>query len=60
MVSSWSNPMIASDWDIRREGRRWSDKEFDQRIVQAPEKIWRRGNVAGTSLDRRVNLTDNG
>ena len=26
-------------WDIRREGRRWSNEEFDQRIYQAPEKI---------------------
>ena len=27
------------DWDIRREGRRWSHNEFDQRIYEAPEKI---------------------
>jgi hypothetical protein len=27
------------DWDIRREGRRWLDEEFDQRLYQAPEKI---------------------
>jgi hypothetical protein len=27
------------DWDIRREGRRWSHDEFDQRIYEAPEKI---------------------
>ena len=27
------------DWDIRRERRRWSDEEFDQRMNQAPEKI---------------------
>ena len=27
------------DWDIRREGRRWSHEEFDQRMYQAPEKI---------------------
>jgi hypothetical protein len=26
-------------WDIRREGRRWSNKEFGKRIDQAPEKI---------------------
>jgi hypothetical protein len=26
-------------WDIRREGRRWSEEEFDQRLYQAPEKI---------------------
>ena len=27
------------EWDIRRGGRRWSHKEFDQRLYQAPEKI---------------------
>jgi hypothetical protein len=27
------------EWDIRREGRRWSHEEFDQRLYQAPEKI---------------------
>jgi hypothetical protein len=27
------------EWDIRREGRRWSNEEFDQRLYQAPEKI---------------------
>jgi hypothetical protein len=31
--------MKAPDWDIRREGRRWSNEEFDQRVAQAPEKI---------------------
>jgi hypothetical protein len=27
------------NWDIRRQGRHWSNDEFDQRIYQAPEKI---------------------
>jgi hypothetical protein len=27
------------DRDIRREGRRWSHREFDQRTSQAPDKI---------------------
>ena len=27
------------NWDIRRKGRLWSHKEFDERISQAPEKI---------------------
>jgi hypothetical protein len=27
------------NWDIRREGRLWSDEEFERRIDQAPEKI---------------------
>jgi hypothetical protein len=31
--------MMPIDWDIRREGRRWSHEEFDKRINQAPEKI---------------------
>jgi hypothetical protein len=31
--------MKAPDWDIRREGRRWSHEEFDQRTQQAPDKI---------------------
>jgi hypothetical protein len=31
--------MKAPDWDIRREGRRWSQEEFDQRTYQAPDKI---------------------
>ena len=31
--------MKSIDWDIRREGRRWSQEEFDQRTYQAPEKI---------------------
>ena len=26
-------------WDIRREGRRWSHEEFDERTSVAPEKI---------------------
>jgi hypothetical protein len=31
--------MKTPDWDIRREGRRWSQEEFDQRTYQAPDKI---------------------
>jgi hypothetical protein len=27
------------DWDIRREGRKWTREEFERRIYQAPEKI---------------------
>jgi hypothetical protein len=38
-VSSWSNPIKSIKWDIRREGRRWSNEEFDQRLYRAPEKI---------------------
>jgi hypothetical protein len=38
-VRAWSNPMKTIEWDIRREGRRWSHEEFDRRIYEAPEKI---------------------
>ena len=31
--------MKTPDWDIRREGRRWSHEEFDHRTYQAPDKI---------------------
>lgn len=31
--------MRDSDWDIRREGRSWHDKEFDQRADLRPEKL---------------------
>ena len=27
------------DWDIGREGRLWSDEEFEERMGQAPERI---------------------
>jgi hypothetical protein len=27
------------NWDIRREGRLWSDEEFEERMGQAPEKF---------------------
>ena len=36
---SWSTLMKPIKWDIRRDGRQWSNEEFDQRIDQAPEKI---------------------
>jgi hypothetical protein len=31
--------MKPSDWDIRREGRAWSEEEFDQRVDLRPEKL---------------------
>lgn len=31
--------MDNADWDIRREGHRWTREEFERRIYQAPEKI---------------------
>ena len=40
------------DWDIRREGHRWSDEEFDQRIVKAPEKIEYVDGIFGSDRQR--------
>jgi hypothetical protein len=31
--------MSPRDWDIRRQGRRWTQEESAHRIRQAPEKI---------------------
>ena len=31
--------MKSIDWDIRREGRDWSNEEFEDRLYQAPEKV---------------------
>ena len=44
--------MKAPDWDIRREGRRWSHEEFDQRIDQAPEKIEFVGGIFASDRQR--------
>jgi hypothetical protein len=40
------------EWDIRREGRRWSNDEFDQRIYQAPEKIEFVGGIFDSERER--------
>jgi hypothetical protein len=34
-----------SDWDIRREGRRWTKEEAERRLYQAPEKIEFAGGI---------------
>jgi hypothetical protein len=44
------------DWDIRREGRRWSNEEFDRRIDQAPEKIEYVGGIFGSDRQRLIVL----
>ena len=49
---SWGNPMKSIDWDIRREGRRWSHEEFDRRIYQAPEKIEYVGGIFASDRER--------
>ncbi|MGA7495146.1 MAG: hypothetical protein WBX00_00290 [Isosphaeraceae bacterium] len=40
------------DWDIRREGRRWSHEEFDQRTHRAPEKIEYVGGIFASDRER--------
>jgi hypothetical protein len=46
--------MSPTDWDIRRQGRRWTKEEFDRRIYQAPEKI---EFVGGIFANERQRLT---
>ncbi len=40
------------DWDIRREGRKWTNEEFDKRIYQAPEKIEFVGGIFANDEER--------
>ena len=44
------------DWDIRREGRPWSDEEFERRIDQAPEKIEFVDGIFSSDRERLVVL----
>jgi hypothetical protein len=46
------NVMEQSAWDIRREGRRWTQEEFDRRIYQAPEKIEFAGGIFASEHER--------
>src|SRR3954468_88069 len=48
--------MKAPGWDIRREGRLWSDEEFDERIGQAPEKIEYVDGIFGSDRQRLIVL----
>lgn len=49
-------PIETPVWDIRREGRRWSNEEFDERIYQAPEKIEFVGGIFASERERLVVL----
>lgn len=40
------------DWDIRRQGRRWTKEEFNRRIYQAPEKIEFVGGIFANDEER--------
>jgi hypothetical protein len=44
--------MEQSEWDIRREGRRWTKEEFDHRLYQAPEKIEFVGGIFASERER--------
>lgn len=48
--------MNKDEWDIRREGRRWTREEFDRRIYQAPEKIEFAGGIFTTEEERMTVL----
>jgi hypothetical protein len=51
-----TNVMKPIAWDIRREGRRWSNEEFDQRIYQAPEKIEYVNGIFASERERLIVL----
>jgi hypothetical protein len=40
------------DWDIRREGHRWTKEEIDCRLYQAPEKIEFVGGIFSSERER--------
>jgi len=44
------------EWDIRREGRRWSHEEFDRRIYEAPEQIEFVGGIFASERERLIVL----
>ena len=43
-------------WNIRREGRRWTTEEFDARLYKAPEKIEFVGGIFASKRQRLVVL----
>ncbi len=44
------------EWDISREGRMWTNEEFDRRLDQTPEKIEFVGGVFTSEEERLVVL----
>jgi hypothetical protein len=44
--------MNATDWDIRREPRRWTKEEYERRLYQAPEKIEFVGGIFASERQR--------
>ncbi len=48
--------LILTDWNIRREGRRWTRDEFERRVYQAPEKIEFVGGIFASERQRLIVL----
>ena len=48
--------MNKSDWDIRREGRKWTREEADRRLYLAPEKIEFVGGIFASEEERMTVL----
>jgi hypothetical protein len=44
--------MNQADWDIRREGRRWTREEWERRLYLAPEKIEFVGGIFASERER--------
>jgi hypothetical protein len=55
-VTGDNEQMDKTDWDIRREGRKWTREEFDRRIYQAPEKIEFVGGIFTGEEERMIVL----
>src|SRR6516162_1458494 len=55
-VCQRSTSMKPINWDIRREGRLWSDEEFDERISQAPDKIEYVNGIFASDRERLIVL----
>lgn len=45
-------PFDSKQWDIRREGRRWTGEEVERRLYQAPEKIEFVGGIFASEEER--------
>jgi hypothetical protein len=48
--------MQAFDWDIRREGRKWTREESERRLYQAPNKIEFVGGIFASDRERLLAL----
>jgi hypothetical protein len=49
-------PMKPIKWDIRREARRWTNEEFNERTFQAPDKIEYADGIFGSERQRLIVL----